>query len=459
MNNKEVERMKPTGKINRFAISDGLCLHVSPDATKKRFVYRYRRPGQRKMSEIPIGLFHPTTFTLDDARAAVAKHKATLAAGGDPTPRTKSKTRRRTAPPPPPPTGHTKEMTVGQLCDRFLRDLEPNWKPKTLEGHRLNVKNYIAPTWRDWPVSQLTYGVVFRELKLLAARKNATARYVYKTLSAVFSYGLILADSEPSLDRLGRHPLTGGKDKPGRKAKGRTRTFNNASLQKLVPALQTYGVKQQGVENRHHAEQRAVAHLLHLMLLTGQRKGEVRQMAWDDIAIGDDDTLIWTIPGDITKNGDEHEVPITAYVTTILEERGLTDIAARQHRRWVFPCRTEDGPLKDPKRAIATFFQAATLTHGQAVKNGITPHDLRRTVSAWLKSLGFTVEDRGRLLNHAGMARREAVVEQHYADHATPEHAAAELHIKRTMLERWNDHLYGTILGDEITVRRAKRAS
>ena len=160
MNNQQLERIKSTGKINRVAIGGGLSVHVSPDATKKRFVFRYRSPRDGRILNIKIGAFDPTTFTIQDARAAVAKHKATIAAGDDPTPPTK--TPRRTAPPPPPtPIGHTKEMTVGELCDRFVTQKTLTCGQRTIANCYLpQINNYIKPPWGAWPVSSLKYGII-----------------------------------------------------------------------------------------------------------------------------------------------------------------------------------------------------------------------------------------------------------------------------------------------------------
>ena len=453
-NNQIAKLVNTTGKRLDVGAGPGVVVRVSADGRRKSFRSRLQRPGtsgSQQFLKRHIGDFNPPDFGIKQAIQKVSAMKQVLANGGEPEPTVIEKT---------PARRDAEEMTVGQLCERFLTELKPNWTTNTYNGYEGHIRKYIKPRWGDVPCSQLKYGTVYNALRRVSATKNAQSRSVYKTLSAVFSHGLILADSEPRLDRLHRHPLTGGKKKPGRKQKGRTRSFNNESLKSLVSVLKTYGLKSANDQNTHHREQRAAAQILHILLLTGQRKGEVRQMRWDDIAIGDDGTLVWTIPATITKNHDEHEVPVTSYVKAILDERGLDDLETRQHPPWVFPCRFHervDEPLKNPKRAIATIYKVVGLTQGQQVKNGTTPHDLRRTVSQWLKTLRFSVEERGRLLNHSGMARRDEVTEAHYSDNETPEHAVPELQLKRRMLQTWNDHLVGIILGDEVSVRRAKR--
>ena len=55
--------------------------------------------------------------------------------------------------------------------------------------------------------------------------------------------------------------------------------------------------------------------IIRLLLLTGQRRGEVAGMAWSEIS---DDLAIWTLPGERTKNGAAHTVPLSAPARDLL---------------------------------------------------------------------------------------------------------------------------------------------
>ena len=63
--------------------------------------------------------------------------------------------------------------------------------------------------------------------------------------------------------------------------------------------------------------------IVRLLILTGQRREEVGGMKWSelDLARG-----LWTIPGDRTKNGRTHEVPLSVSVRDLL---GRTSLALR----------------------------------------------------------------------------------------------------------------------------------
>jgi integrase len=58
--------------------------------------------------------------------------------------------------------------------------------------------------------------------------------------------------------------------------------------------------------------------IVRLLILTGQRRGEVAGMNWGEIA---DDLATWTMPGERTKNGIPHTVPLSAPARDLL--RGL----------------------------------------------------------------------------------------------------------------------------------------
>ena len=53
-----------------------------------------------------------------------------------------------------------------------------------------------------------------------------------------------------------------------------------------------------------------------VMLLTAQRCGEVCRMRWVDVDLV---TGWWTVPGETSKNGDPHRVPLTDATLRILE--------------------------------------------------------------------------------------------------------------------------------------------
>ena len=55
--------------------------------------------------------------------------------------------------------------------------------------------------------------------------------------------------------------------------------------------------------------------IIRLLILTGQRRGEVAGMAWNEIS---EDLATWTLPGERTKNGEAHMVPLSVPARDLL---------------------------------------------------------------------------------------------------------------------------------------------
>ena len=122
--------------------------------------------------------------------------------------------------------------------------------------------------------------------------------------------------------------------------------------------------------------------LVELLLLTGQRRGEIAAL---DASWIDYDHRTITIPGTVAKNRREHFVPYGERVATILEhlpKKGL-----------VFPGKGAGVPFSGFSRAMILFRKACGV-------EDFTLHDLRRTYSTGLARLGTAPQTIEALLNH-----------------------------------------------------------
>jgi len=157
-----------------------------------------------------------------------------------------------------------------------------------------------------------------------------------------------------------------------------------------------------------------------LRLLTAQRGGEVRALRWADLDL---QGAWWTIPGESSKNGLPHRVPLTAPVLEIL--RGLRAIA-RPDAIYVL-----EGARGKRQLSEATARLAIPDFRG---------HDLRRTAASQMASAGVPRLVIGKVLNHA-----ERDVTAVYDRHSY----VAE---KRAALETWARLL------EDIIQSRSRRA-
>jgi integrase len=166
--------------------------------------------------------------------------------------------------------------------------------------------------------------------------------------------------------------------------------------------------------------------LFKMLLVTGQRRGEVSGMRWSEIT---DDG--WHIPAERSKNGNAHLVPLSSLAIEILAD--VPRIGGvhvfRAHR---------DVPLKG----------FHTAKQGLGVESpDWRLHDLRRTFATHLRSIGIDRLVVSKLLNHT-----EGGVTHIYDRYAAdPEKSAA--------MERWANRLREIISGapaDNVVQLRAK---
>lgn len=161
--------------------------------------------------------------------------------------------------------------------------------------------------------------------------------------------------------------------------------------------------------------------IVRMLILTGQRRGEVASMTWGEV---DEDLAAWTIPASRAKNGVAHVVPLSPQAQAFLRS-----MPRGEGRRLVFP--GMDGPFNGFGKAKAALDAAC----------GVAPwrlHDLRRTVATGLQRLGVRLEVTEAVLNHVSGSRAGIVgVYQRY-DYAEE---------KRAALAAWGERLVEIVGG------------
>jgi integrase len=183
--------------------------------------------------------------------------------------------------------------------------------------------------------------------------------------------------------------------------------------------------------------------MIRLLILTGQRRGEVAGMAWGEIS---DDLATWTLPGERTKNGAAHTVPVSAPARDILRAV-LPDGASHRgagggllfpgafgtpFAGWSKAKQALDKAIIDARKAVtATGTNPAPLIPWNV-------HDLRRTVATGLQRLGVRLEVTEAVLNHISGSRGgiAGVYQRH--------DWAAE---KRAALDSWVAHVLAVAKG------------
>jgi integrase len=130
-----------------------------------------------------------------------------------------------------------------------------------------------------------------------------------------------------------------------------------------------------------------------LSLLTGARRANVLAMRWDEVNIDDG---IWRIP--VTKNGTPQNVTLSPEAVQVLLAR--RDANSKSATGFVFPGVGASGHMEEPKKGVIRIMERAGIPYGRNVENGVTLHDLRRTLGSWQAKTGASLAIIGKSLNH-----------------------------------------------------------
>lgn len=134
---------------------------------------------------------------------------------------------------------------------------------------------------------------------------------------------------------------------------------------------------------------RTFAAIVQLLLLTGQRRGEIAALRADYIS---NDTC--TLPSTLTKNKREHTFPIGSLTATLLSSALPTSLTPSKSETLLFPARgSSSSPFNGWSKSKAALDRLSGVS-------GWTLHDARRTFATRLAELAVSPHVIERLLNH-----------------------------------------------------------
>ncbi|MES2832854.1 MAG: tyrosine-type recombinase/integrase [Pseudomonadota bacterium] len=346
----------------------GIRIGVQGDVS---FQYVYRIAGRSR--RLTIGKF--PAYSLSAARAAYERATIAVADGNDPA---AEKLLREKA--------ERSAITVQALCADFIERYAKQHKRTWQEDKRQLLRD-VVPVMGTAFAKDITRKDINR---LLDAKMDAgspvSANRLLAVLSKAFGWAVERGEIEES-------PCTGVK-KPAREV-SRERVLQHPEILPLWYALDTG----RGI-GMHEVTRRA----LQLMLLTGQRKGEVLRMQWTDLE-GSGTACVWTIPAANSKNGKAHRVPLVeeaqALLDTLRVKVPAADTEAKPPPPWCFP-----SPKKPEQHISLTTPDHALRDEMQQPESPLrdlgqfTPHDCRRTVATGLSVLGYPRLIVQKVLNH-----------------------------------------------------------
>ena len=372
-----VRTIKQPGRYGDGRGSHGLSLLVKAtkngrcSKTWSQRLYSNARP-------VMIGLGSYPVVTLAEAREKALENRRALAQGKDP--------RRSRAIP-----------TFEQAAEAVIALRADTWRDggRTADIWRSSLERFVYPQIGAKRVNEITSADVMRVLLPIWNDKRATATKLKSRIGGVMKWAIAQgyrADN-PAGDAIAAAlPRTGAQ-------KTHHRALPHHLVGDAIAAVQD--------SDAWPATKLAFEYLV----LTAARSGEVRGARWEEIDL---DSETWTVPGDRTKTGKPHRVPLTSRAVEILAD--ATAIS-------------DDSGLLFPSPS-GRQLSDATLSKLLKERNvGAVPHGFRSSFRSWCADTGVPRE-----VAEAALGHTVAGVEGAYQ-------RSDLLQTRRDVMDRWADYL------------------
>ena len=319
----------------------GFGVRLSAGGARSFVLYRKinRRPQIITLGRYP-------SLSVDRARKLAEEHNGAIARGLNPQ---DQKAAARA------------EITFGDLFQEYL-DKYARTHKRTWESDATRYRLYLKP-WANRQLTRISRAHVLALHSRVGQEKgHYAANRLLSLISRVFNFGKSLGSPVDN-------PAIGVK------------RFKERSRERFLLPHEMSGFLSSVREEPNDT----IRDFFLLALLTGQRKGNVLAMKWEDIDL---EQAEWIIPAAQSKNQDDLRIPITNPVLEILERRQVDGDEV-----WVLPSHGDSGHLVEPKTAWKRILQRAGI-------NNLRIHDLRRSLGSWQAGLGVPLTVIGRSLGH-----------------------------------------------------------
>lgn len=261
-----------------------------------------------------------------------------------------------------------KGTTLGKAFADYLsarKDLKPN----TVHDYKVSIEKSLAD-WLDVPLTAIDKDMIERRHSQLGKRSPARANNTMRVLRAIFNYAMDKYEDNQGAPLIAFNPIDRLSKNRGWYKVERRRTL-----------LKPHELKP-WYEATLKLNQETTRDYLHFLLFTGLRRSEATKLTWHDVDMTE---RTFVIP--VTKNKEPHHLPMSDFIWELLKRR-----EAQSESEWVFPSPLRDGPLKEPRTAVAKVTEHCGIS--------FQLHDLRRTFITIAESLDIPAYALKRLLNH-----------------------------------------------------------
>ncbi len=370
----------------------GFGVRVYPSG-KKSFVLSYRQSGTKRL--FTIGQYG--NITLEQARLLAQKKMGEVADGKDPLLTRRAAKKKH-------------EWNVNKAAKEFFKKMASTSDRHYDEVKRIFEKD-VLPVIGKKPIDEVKKDDILRIIDNVTERgAGVMANRTLTRLSRFFNW---------CIERnLIEHSPVYKLSKPTQE-KSRERVLADYEIKEIWQAC----------ENTNYP----FGPLVRFLILTGQRRGEVAAMQWQDY---DGHEKIWTMPREQTKSDRAHRVPLSDLAVKILESTPkLGD--------YIFTS-SGDRPFENFSRSKRLLDSKMKKERAKDSETSITPwtlHDLRRTCASGMARLGIAPHIIEKVLNHSsGTIRGVAAIYNRYE-------YADEM---RKALDQWAAYVQEIITNDAV---------
>lgn len=383
---------KPRDKQFYIREKHGFAIRVLPSGVIT-FLYIYTLNGKRRQKN--LGNYPHTK--LSDARRLYRDAANLVADNIDP----------QTITPPEAPKVEPEIITLAELKKQYIKHIKTHLVPRSVKHQDERLENHLIPVWGNKDITSVRRRDAILLIEGIATKKTGAARNVLLAARAMYSYAV-------HREMVEFNPFSGvGVAVPQAAPKSRERTLSDDEIKHVWRSLSNWS----GSE--------IIRRAILLILVTGQRPGEVAGVHSSEITVGIGNNRChmcrrcgwWTIPAERSKNGRENQVYLSNLALSLIPT----------FDKHIFPAsRGADGPV------IVNSLAHHLSHHVTPPYLGLprwTPHDLRRTAATGLASIGCPDEIIDEIQNH----KKRGVIRTYNRYRYDKE--------KQEWLTKWTDHL------------------
>jgi integrase len=400
----QAEYAKPVGgKQTEYRVEGvrGLVLLVAKSGLATwLFKYSVATDQGRKFRTVNIG--RRSDVSLADAKAEAGRLFSLVDHGQDPAQQAKGEAKAR-----------AEALTFRELWDERLR-LDDRCAASTLKNYRTALELDVFPTLGDLPACEITGTQIAHVLSVVEERSKLTAHKCRSAIGGTYRWALRrrLVNFNPTVGLGYTH-----------RSPPRTRILSSEELSKLW----------QGIDTAKYVSP-AMRCVLKLVVLTGQRIGQVTGASVSELEHMGTATPLWRIPAYRMKRKDREQiVPLSAQAAALF--RDALALRYDPKNAYVFPADMARVRVGKKPRTPHIHRESATKAVARVCASiGIEDfcgHDNRKAITTWLAEVKRTPSDvLDMILHHAS----KGVTGTHY-NFATLQGPVREA------LQSWADHV------------------